>query len=74
MKETPYTIEHFEDEESFQLKEILQKYLRYWPWFILATIICIGLGVAYMRYAPITYQTTAKIKICLLYTSPSPRD
>jgi capsular exopolysaccharide synthesis family protein len=63
MKETPYTIEHFEEEESFQLKEILQKYLRYWPWFLLATIICIGLGVAYMRYAPITYQTTAKIKI-----------
>ena len=63
MKEAPYTLEHFEEEESFQIKEILQKYLRYWPWFILATIICIGLGVTYMRYAPITYSSTAKIKI-----------
>jgi len=63
MKETPYTIEHFEEEESFAIKDIIQKYLRYWPWFILTTIISIGLGVAYMRYAPITYQSTAKIKI-----------
>lgn len=63
MKETPYTIEHFEEEESFAIKEIIQKYLRYWPWFILATIVCVGLGVAYMRYAPINYKSTAKIKI-----------
>jgi capsular exopolysaccharide synthesis family protein len=63
MKEAPYNIEHFEKEESIDLKAIIQKYLRYWPWFILATIICIGLGVAYMRYAPITYSSTAKIKI-----------
>ncbi|RAJ07135.1 GumC family protein [Arenibacter echinorum] len=63
MKEAPYSIEHFEEEESFQIKEILEKYLRYWPWFILATIITIGLGVTYMRYAPITYSSTAKIKI-----------
>ena len=63
MKEAPYSIEQFEEEESFAIKEILQKYLRHWPWFILATIITIGLGVAYMRYAPITYNTTAKIKI-----------
>tara|TARA_R110000868_G_scaffold3811_5_gene23461 strand:- start:8 stop:2335 length:2328 start_codon:yes stop_codon:yes gene_type:complete len=63
MKEAPYSIEQFEEEESFELKEIIQKYLRYWPWFILTSIICIGLGIAYLRYAPITYNSTAKIKI-----------
>lgn len=63
MKETPYTIEHFEEEESFELKEILQKYLRYWPWFVLATVLCIGIGYAYMRWAPIIYKSQAKIKI-----------
>ena len=63
MKETPYTIEHFEEEESFEIKEILQKYLRYWPWFVLATVLCIGIGYAYMRWAPIIYKSQAKIKI-----------
>ncbi len=63
MKETPYTIEHFEEEESFELKEIIQKYLRYWPWFVLATVFCIGIGYAYMRWAPIIYKSQAKIKI-----------
>ena len=63
MKEAPYQLDVYEEEESFAIKEILQKYLRYWPWFLLATIICVGLGVAYMRYAPINYKSTAKIKI-----------
>lgn len=63
MKETPYTVEHFEEEESFELKEIIQKYLRYWPWFVLATVFCIGIGYAYMRWAPIIYKSQAKIKI-----------
>ena len=63
MKETPYTIEHFEEEESFQIKEILQKYLRHWPWFVLAIFLCVGLGYTYLRYAPIIYKSQAKIKI-----------
>ncbi|PXX25045.1 tyrosine-protein kinase family protein [Arenibacter sp. ARW7G5Y1] len=63
MKETPYTIEHFEEEESFELKEILQKYLRYWPWFLVAIVFCLGIGYAYMRWAPIIYRSQAKIKI-----------
>ncbi|MDL5514670.1 polysaccharide biosynthesis tyrosine autokinase [Arenibacter sp. M-2] len=63
MKETPYTIEHFEEEESLELKEILQKYLRYWPWFLVAIVFCLGIGYAYMRWAPIIYRSQAKIKI-----------
>ncbi|MCM4174181.1 tyrosine protein kinase [Arenibacter sp. TNZ] len=63
MKEAPYSIEHFEEEESIQIKEILQKYLRYWPWFVLAIFLCIGLGYTYLRYAPIIYKSQAKIKI-----------
>jgi capsular exopolysaccharide synthesis family protein len=63
MKETPYSIENFEEEESFILKDLIQKYLRYWPWFILATIISIGSGVVYLRYAPKIYGSQAKIKI-----------
>ena len=63
MKENPFSLEFENTEDTFNIKDTLMKYLRYWPWFILAVIICIGLGVAYMRYAPIKYSTTAKIKI-----------
>ncbi|MEB8344821.1 polysaccharide biosynthesis tyrosine autokinase [Flavobacteriaceae bacterium KMM 6898] len=63
MRETSNNIEQFEEEESFDLKEIIHKYLRNWPWFLMATILTIGLGYVYMRYAPITYKSVAKIKI-----------
>ncbi|MBD0778089.1 polysaccharide biosynthesis tyrosine autokinase [Maribacter sp. ANRC-HE7] len=63
MKETPFNLDFEDTDDTFAIKDILLKYLRYWPWFILAIIIGIGLGVVYMRYAPIIYQSTAKIKI-----------
>lgn len=63
MKDSPHRIEINENEESFDLIVTIKKYLIYWPWFVLATIICTGLGIAYMRYAPVVYSTTAKIKI-----------
>ncbi len=63
MNESPFSLDFNEEEESFDLKDVLFKYLRYWPWFLGATILCMALGYAYMRYAPITYQSVAKIKI-----------
>lgn len=63
MKESPYKLDIYEDEESFNLKEAVSKYLRYWPWFLIALLITFGIGFAYLRYAPIIYETQAKIKI-----------
>ena len=63
MKEFPSNIERVEEDESNALMEIIKKYLRYWPWFLLSAIACIGAGFIYMRYAPVKYNTVAKIKI-----------
>ena len=63
MKESPFIVDVREDEDSFALKQLIPKYLRYWPWFIGAIVLCILLGYAYMRYAPTTYLSVAKIKI-----------
>ena len=63
MQKSAYSININENEDSFEIKKILQKYLSYWPWFLLAIIICFGMGIVYLRYAPITYNSTAKIKI-----------
>lgn len=62
MKEAPFSLDFNDEEESFALKKIISKYLRYWPWFLAATLICLLLGLAYMRYAPVTYESVAKIK------------
>ncbi len=45
------------------LTEMLTKYLRFWPFFLISIIISLLLGLAYMRYAPTTYLSVAKIKI-----------
>ncbi|WP_052172512.1 GumC family protein [Psychroserpens jangbogonensis] len=51
-----------EDDKS-DLKQEFRKYLRYWPWFVLALIMTLISAYIYIRYAPRIYQTTAKIKV-----------
>ncbi|SHJ76580.1 capsular exopolysaccharide family [Arenibacter nanhaiticus] len=63
MNEAPYNSQQFEEEESLNLKEILFKYLAYWPWFLATSVLAIWLGVVYIKYVPETYQSVAKIKI-----------
>ncbi|WP_276390439.1 GumC family protein [Eudoraea chungangensis] len=52
-----------EIDEPSTLTEMLAKYLRFWPFFLISIIISLLLGLAYMRYAPTTYLSVAKIKI-----------
>ncbi|GGW22091.1 GumC family protein [Arenibacter certesii] len=63
MKESPYQVEEFEVEDSFQLKEQLLKYLGYWPWFLGTVIVALLAAFLYLKYATVTYQSVAKIKI-----------
>ena len=62
MKESPFSLDFNKEEESFDLKELVLKYLPYWPWFLVTTLLCIGVGYAYIRYTPVFYQSVAKIK------------
>lgn len=58
----PYTPQRPQEEE-INLREELEKYLKYWPWFILGVIICVAAAVAYLKFSIPTYSTTASIII-----------
>src|SRR6266496_6303867 len=51
------------DEEGGNIKEIIFKFLRYWPWFIVACLISISFAFLYMRYTIPSYKITSKILI-----------
>lgn len=63
MKETPNVLDFKEDEKLFNIIEVFLKYLRYWPWILVVSIISIALGYGYTQLVPKTYETVAKIKI-----------
>ena len=56
----PFVIE---EDSSFDLKQELFRYLRFWPWFLIGLLVCLIGSYFYLRYAPRIFQTTAKIKI-----------
>jgi uncharacterized protein involved in exopolysaccharide biosynthesis len=62
-KEIPFQSFLETEEDNFDLIEVLLKYLRYWPWFLLALILGVFSGYLFMRYAPVIYYSEAKIKI-----------
>lgn len=63
MKRAPFSLEIQESDDQFDLKSVLLKYWRYWIWFIIGIIICLGIGFLYLRYAPNVFESVAKIKI-----------
>ncbi|APG60419.1 GumC family protein [Christiangramia salexigens] len=50
-------------EEEINLREELEKYLKYWPWFLLGVIISLGIAFVYLKVTSATYHTTASIII-----------
>src|SRR5690554_3309338 len=50
-------------EETINLREELNKYLRYWPWFVLSVIAALVIASIYLRFTPSSYQTTASILV-----------
>src|SRR5690554_3800254 len=50
-------------EEQINLRELLTKYIRQWPWFLLAFFVALTLAFLYLRYSTPIYQTTATIII-----------
>lgn len=55
--------EHSIPDKDTNLRDTIMPYLRYWPWFILSVIILLGAAHIYLRYTPLSYQTTASILI-----------
>lgn len=56
-------MDNVREERPTVLKDELFKYLPYWPWFVVAALCGVVLGYVYMRYAPIVYESVAKIQI-----------
>ena len=50
-----------EDSNEFNFRVTLDKYIRFWPWFTASVIILLALAVAYVKYAPKYYTSTASI-------------
>ncbi|MFV8226330.1 GumC family protein [Christiangramia aquimixticola] len=50
-------------EEEINLREELQKYLKYWPWFITGVVIAVLVAIVYLKVTEPTYSTTASIII-----------
>ncbi|WP_010520650.1 GumC family protein [Aquimarina agarivorans] len=63
MENSEYILDAEEQQRKIDIKEILSKYAKYWPWFIVTFLFFITLSYVYSRYAAITYTTKAKIKI-----------
>lgn len=45
------------------LKFVILRYLKYWPYFVLSILLCIVLAFLYLKQAVPIYNTTAEIKI-----------
>jgi len=52
-----------EDENPVQIKQLIGKYLAYWPWFLGTILICLFAASFYLRYADVIYKTEAKVKL-----------
>ena len=49
--------------EEINIREELEKYLRYWPWFAIGALICLILAVVYLRLSVPVYNTVASVII-----------
>lgn len=52
-----------DDGEAVDIKQLLLDYLRYWPWFVLSVVLCLGTAYLYLRYATPIYSTSTEVKV-----------
>ena len=52
-----------EEKEENMIQMIVSKYLPYWPLFLLASLVAVGLAYTYLRYVTPIYEATATLII-----------
>lgn len=52
-----------QEEQNFDIKELLYKYLNFWPWYIFSLIVLLTIGFMYIRYQPNIYEASASVLI-----------
>ncbi len=58
----PQTEESSED-NNIDFRDVLDKYLIYWKWFVLSVIICVLLAILKLNFSRPVYEATSTIKI-----------
>ena len=51
------------EQEEISIVEILFHYLRYWKWFLISIVACIGLAIAYLLYTTPEYKILSRVVI-----------
>jgi tyrosine-protein kinase Etk/Wzc len=54
---------YFEEPEGIAFRTILDRYLKYWPWFAACVGACMFAGILYLSFAKSTYKAVATIII-----------
>lgn len=49
--------------EVFNLRDTLEKYLVHWQWFVLGACLCLSIAYVYLRYATPQYQASTTILV-----------
>ena len=49
--------------EDFDLRTVLEKYLIHWQWFVLGAFLCLTVAYVYLRYATPQYQASTTILV-----------
>lgn len=50
-------------EEDFNLRDTLDRYLNNWQWFVLAACLCLSIAFIYLRYSTPQYQASTTILV-----------
>ena len=51
------------EQEEISIVEIFFRYFRYWKWFVLSALICVGLAFAYLFYTTPLYKVVSRVVI-----------
>jgi tyrosine-protein kinase Etk/Wzc len=54
---------YFEEPEGIEFRSILDRYLKFWPWFVGCVGVCIFMGILYLSFTKSAYKAIATIII-----------
>lgn len=57
------SFQHKLQDESINLREQLESYIKHWPWFVFSVIIALLFAFMYLRYAQPQYKSVATILV-----------
>lgn len=56
-------VQHMDEEDNINIKEILNKLIDKWAWFIISIFLCVLIAFFYTKYTSPLYQINAKVLV-----------